>query len=269
MLPEAQASAGYLYVAEYHDNVVAILKNGTWNHVGSISNGIVGPQGSWVDASGNLYVVNLSGQNIVEYKNGAKSPTFTYDARMYNPINVTTDAEGNVYEADSDGFFLNEYPQMKNALIARCSVRHTHNPVAVAVDKQGDVFVLFIGRSGYVAEYKGGLRGCSKVKLGVALDYPTGMVLDSRNNLIIADDGADSIDIVKPPYAKISGTVGTGYYGPFDVKINKKNDRIYVTEQETDVKVVSYPGGTLLATLDSANGLGEPISAVDADNFVP
>jgi DNA-binding beta-propeller fold protein YncE len=143
----------------------------------------------------------------------------------------------------------------------------------VAVDKSGDVFVAYLANStdtGKIAEYTGGLSGCSATNLGVSLEFPGGMVLDKKSNLVICDQDADAVDIIAPPYSSVTSTLGSGYDDPFHVTVNKKNKQAYVANYAgEDVFVLSYPAGALKATLNSANGLSSPAAAVDSQNYNP
>ena len=77
--------------------------------------------------------------------------------------------------------------------------------------------VYWNGSSGKITEYSGGLSGCSGTVLGATVAFPGGMVLDKNSNLVICDQNAEAVDIIKPPYSRISGTLGSGYSDPTTV----------------------------------------------------
>ncbi|MBV9102710.1 MAG: hypothetical protein JO060_03915, partial [Candidatus Eremiobacteraeota bacterium] len=209
---------GVLYVAD-HKGAVDLLQNGRWNKVGSITNGIDSPGQEWVDASGNLYVSNS--QNVTEYAPGSSSPSFTYSGMLVAPHDVTTDVRGNVYVADAFAFFVAEYRQKSNTILASCIPGEVEIQ-SVAVDDKGDVFLAYFGpTSGHIIEYRGGLTGCQGTILGVTLDYPGGMAFDENNNLLIC--AGSSVEVVKPPYIAVSRAFGRGYQAPTSVRINKRN----------------------------------------------
>jgi hypothetical protein len=260
-----------LYVDDAGLNAVEILKNKTWSNTGSITNGINGPDGNWVDKKGNLYVANYSGPYITEYAPGGSSPSFTYTGGISDPVGVSTDTKGNVFEADYLGGYVEELPQGSNSPTNTCYPGGNVEGVAVN-SKTGDVFVDYNASSGgaKIVEYKGGLSGCSGTVLGVTLSFAGGMVLDKKLNIIVCDQLGPTVDVIKPPYSSVSGTLGSGYSDPFHVTINKKNNQAYVADYTgADVQVLKYPSGTNQATLNSANGLSSPFSAVDSLNFVP
>ena len=54
------------------------------------------------------------------------------------------------------------------------------------------------------------------------------------------------------------------------IAINGDNSQAYVTDRGAEeVDVFTYPVGSKIATLNSANGLEVPIGAVDGSNYVP
>jgi hypothetical protein len=262
-----------LYVDDGGNQTVEILKNGTWKEVRAITEGIGDIDRNWVDRNGNFYFAQFSPVEIVEYARRASSPTFTYYSEMQLPVDVTTDRAGNVYEADELTSSINEYAQQSNSVSASCG-NGAKLFLSVAVDRRGDVFVGYVDNEpygrGHIYEYSGGLTGCHATELGVALTFPGGMALDKNDDIIICDQGNNSVDIVAPPYNKVSGTLGSGYSAPSSVRLNRKNDRAYVVNgNPQDVLVVQYPNGTLIKELGADYGISEALGAVDSDNFNP
>ena len=212
-----------LYVAGYFPEKLVILKNTTYKNVGTISKGLVSPDGDFVDTSGNLYVADYDGVDVQEYKPGGKSPTFTYSAGMTDPVNVSVDARGNVYEADYDGHLVNEYSQKNDTVINSCPL--AGGAEGVAVDGNNDVFVdynLMPSGPGLIVEYKGGLAGCQQTEIHVPLDFAGGMVLDAKGKLIVCDEDAPAVDVIARPYSKITRPLGSGYMLPFHITLNRR-----------------------------------------------
>jgi hypothetical protein len=267
--PDKKKGGGDLFVDDFGTGAVEILANKTWTNTGSISSGIDGPDGNWVDKKGNLYVANYGAADITEYAKGSSSPSTTYGG-VEDPVAVTTDSKGNVYEGDFEGGYATEFAQGSSSIVAQCSPGGEVE--GVAVDKSGHVFVAYVTSSdvGQIAEYTGGLSGCSATTLGVSLEFPGGMVLDKKGNLVICDQDAEAVDIIAPPYSSVTKTLGSGYDDPFHVTINKKNKVAYVANYAgEDVFVLSYPAGSVKATLNSSNGLSSPAAAVDSANYNP
>jgi NHL repeat len=267
----AKKGGGILYVDDGGNHAVEMFNNGGWKKAGRITSGIGDVDRNWVDAQGNFYVAQFSPVQIVEYAPGGSTPLFTYDNRMQLPVDVTTDTAGNVYEADELTSSVNEYAQQTNLASASCASASAL-VLSDAVDGNGDVFVgVETGGSGRIMEYSGGLNGCHATELGVTLNFPGGMALDNSGNIVICDEGNNTVDIIPPPYDKISGTLGSGYVWPLSVRINTKNDRAYVVDEgpPSDVFILDYPSGSLIKTLTSKNGVSGAMSAVDSANFSP
>jgi hypothetical protein len=269
-------SSRVLYVDDWNLNAIEILKYRRWTNLGNNADGVDGPDGNWVDKSGNLYVANYANESITEY-NSAGNLIFTYTGGISDSIGVTTDKNGNVYEADFDypnlNGYVNEYAQQSNTVAATCSPGG--GVESVAVDKQGDVFAAYNNSSytaGYIVEYPGGLTasGCSGTVLPITLAYAGGMVFDNAGNLVVCDQGNHVVDVLAPPYSSVTSTLGSGFEDPFHVTIDRKNDLAYVADLDNEtVSVLDYPSGSLVATLGSANGLSMPAAAVDSKNYLP
>jgi hypothetical protein len=256
-----------LYVTDRDLGDVVIFANKTYREVGTITNGTFNGDGDYIDKRGNLYVADTSG-DIEEYAAGATSPTFTYTAGMSDPINVSVDRKGRVYEADYEGKVVNEYAQESNSVVESCAPGG--GAEGIAVDTSGDVFVAYNGSSGgKIAEYKGGLSGCSESVLTPSFKFVGGMVMDGKGDLVVCDQQSGVVDVIDPPYSSISGTLGSGFGTPLHVTLNKQNTLAFVTDiYDLDVDVLDYPSGKPVATLSGANGLEDPWGAVDAPNAV-
>src|SRR5580692_6778008 len=68
--------------------------------VGQIANGLVEPEGIFIDQNGRLWVANVSGGNIVVYPRGGLSPTKTLTDPVGYPVDVTVCPNGTAYVAD-------------------------------------------------------------------------------------------------------------------------------------------------------------------------
>ncbi|MGB8908807.1 MAG: hypothetical protein WCC84_08670 [Candidatus Cybelea sp.] len=250
---------------------VEILANGSWKKIGEIAKGSH-PWGDWVDKEGNLYVTGVTDGHvgIMEYKPGKTKPTFTYSTGMKAPVSISTDEQGHVYEADYQGFVI-EYAQRQHRPGNKCVLPAGDYMTGVAVNASGAVFVDYTTGlfDGGIVEYPTGLHGCHQTNLKPKLSYPYGIVVDAQGNLVVADSEVGKVYIIAPPFDKITRTWGTTFYEPVHLTIDTPNLRAFVTEIGKDVKVVGYPGGKLLTTLDSSHGLNAPYGAVDGENFVP
>jgi serine/threonine-protein kinase len=257
-----------LYVSDFDNAAVDVLKNRTYKSVGAIP--LNDPDGNFADTAGNLYVASPSGNDVTEYAPGTTSPMFTYTSGMSDPVGVSVDTRGNVYEADySPSGFVSEYAQESNAIAETCSLGGQVE--GVAIDQHQDVFVDYIssGGGGKIVEYKHGLKGCKETAIPVSLGFPGGMVLDKKGDIVVCDQNATAVDIIAPPYRSVTRTLGSDYSDPFHVTIDKDNHLAFVTDvNDAVVRVLAYPSGADVTTLGGANGLTIPSSAVHGVNAV-
>jgi hypothetical protein len=257
---------------------VAILNN-VFKPVRTITTGLTCPRGDWIDAHGTLYVADYCKPRagaVQEYPAGKSAPSFTYTGTLMgvhpclgDTINVTTDSADHVYAVDDNGnspcgAYLNvfEFPQHKNKPIAYCTPTTILSLGAgVAIDSTGDVFVSFNGPSssgGYIDEYVGGLRGCPATALGVTFTSVGGLQVDKHDNLVVADTGAGTVDIIAPPYSSITSAI-PGFSMPTNVALNKKQTELFVADHGTGVvDVLAYPSGAPITVLGASRGVTEP-----------
>lgn len=266
-----------VFVSDFGTGAVEVLnQQPLWTLLGTITAGMDGPDGITLDSKVNLYVANYAGIYINQYAKPwpSSASTFTYSSGMTDPVGVGVDSSGNVYEADYDdgggNGYVNEYAQQSNTVVNQCFVGG--NAEGVAVDSAGDVFVSYNSATtgtGKIAEYVGGLSGCSETVLGVSLGFAGGLAIDKSGNLLANDQTAPSVDIIDPPYDSVTSTCGSGYADPFHVTINKRNNKVLVADlSNADVQVLEYPSCTNLITLNSANGLSDPAAVVFSLNAV-
>lgn len=277
-----------LYIDDSGNNAADVIKYNHWTDFeGTISGGMNGVDGNWVDKPvggvRHLYVANYANSNITEYDT-AGNLVFTYSNGIADAVDVTTDKHGNVYEADFNfnvqgGGYVNEYAQQSNTLLATCSPGG--NVEGVAVDRHGNVFVAYNNLStdvGTVIEYAGGLinSGCVATVEPITFGYLGGIALDRQGNLVVCDQTGPSfsgavVDVLAPPYNAVTGTLGSGYADPFHVTIDMVGTQAYVTDlAAAAVDVLTYPGGSNVATINSTSttGVVSPTGAADEHNLV-
>lgn len=265
-----------LYVADYGVGTIVVLSNQGYSLQTRITDGISGPEADDLDTAGNLYVANAATVDITQYAPGALSPAFTYSASMIFPIDVAVDRRGHVFEADYGGFklgdlgFVNEYAQQSNIVLRSCPTRGRTE--GIAIDAAGDVFVSYnTARSGgKFVEYKGGLAGCKPTHLHVLAYGAGGIALDKDSNLIVVDQVAGRVKVFPPPYRHDQRRLGSGYYDPFHVRINRRNGLVFVSDAgNATVYVINYATGRILEKLNYFNaGFTIPFDAVDGPNAV-
>ena len=260
--PAAYTAPRALYVLDYATGVVDVLKNKTYQEIGSISDGGT-PWDVNLDRSGNVYIANNAGR-VDEFPPNSSTPSFTYTAGMSLPFSVTVDDHGDVFEVDNST--VNEYYQGVNKVLYTCSI--SPFPTGIAVDSNNDVFVGVGGGSDQIFEFVGGLRGCNATVLGVSI-YASGMAVDKAGNLVVC--GSGTVDVIAPPYTGVTRTIGSGWVSPWTVAISRDNKYAFVTDinhSRQVVQVVNYQTGANVTTLGGGNGLVQPLAAVDGPNAV-
>ena len=206
-------SNGNLYVADYGNNRVQVLKAGVWSSFGSNGSGngsFLGPVGIAVDAGGNIYVTD-SGNHRVQVFNssyvlqGSPWTGFTY------PMGIALDGSGNAYVADYGG---TNFPGTDQVQKWTTGGTHSFNwgtqgtgnkqfehPYGVAVGPCGNVFVSdtineniqeFDTSGNYLGQL-GAVNNTASV-----FNQIGGFAFDGSNNLYTVESISDRIQKFSP-----------------------------------------------------------------------
>jgi streptogramin lyase len=267
----AAATPARRAAADPHIGELAVSDNGAivnlidprYNRFRTFATGLPFADGMSIDRKGNLYV---AGDNVVQEFTGVApqftgalpKPTTTYSRGLANAVDVTTDDAGDVFVSDNGGRSITEFAPGSNTIVHQCPLGGSG--AGTVVDSQGAVFVAFNnGATGFgqIAEYHTGLAGCNATILPPQVEMAGGLQIDRNGDLVIVDENAAVVDIIAPPYAAITSTIG-GFVGPFWIALSRDNAEIFVTDPGAqEVFVDSYPAGTPIAVLGTANGLDE------------
>jgi sugar lactone lactonase YvrE len=230
-------------VTTFAGSIIGGYGNGTGT--GALFNN---PIGIALDAQGNIYVsdsfnnrirkitkagvvTTLAGNGTAGYANGAAA-----SAQFYGPQGLAVDAQGNVFVAD---FGNNVIRKISTAGIvstvagntttgyvdgAGATVAEFNGPAAVAVDKQGNLYVADfnnnmirkITSAGVVSTVAGTttagyVNATNNATTGVyaLFNNPNGIVLDATGNMYVSDIGNNAIREITP-----AGAVTTIAGGP-------------------------------------------------------
>ncbi len=238
--------------AGYGEDVVL---NNAGQQTAIIKNRLTGPDGNWFDSKGDLYVADFDNSWVAEYNPGQTGAAFIYSAGISNgAVVATTDSNLNVYAGSYSGGTVTEYAHRVNAVKFQCSPGG--NVDGIAVDSSGDVFVSYNTSGGKLAEYKGGLSGCTKTALTPTLSFAGGLILDKNGNLLACDQTSSAIRVIPPPYTTITKSL-SGFSDPFRIALNTQQNLLFVADPGYYyVWVKYYPSGNSYATYSFYEPLG-------------
>jgi streptogramin lyase len=99
MAPAANTKHPWIYVSGFITNNVLIYDLALFGvpQIGSITTGISGPRGLFLDTAGTLYVTNTSGGTVTLYPAGATAPSLTLSQGLSQPVYAAADGQGNVW----------------------------------------------------------------------------------------------------------------------------------------------------------------------------
>jgi hypothetical protein len=253
MSPEAAAATQLLYVADQVQQAVYIFPQTGTNHapIGKITNGILGPDGLFVDRANKLYVCNFGGGTVTVYPKGKVTPSLTLTSAG-SAKDVVVGVDGTVYvsnwDSGTNGTVL-EYP--KGHTTPSKTININGGPEGIALDSHNNLYVAYNDNSandGEVLKFKHG--STTGTNLGIHVGYVGGETVDSKNNLVLDDQNLPGVDIFPPGAIHPSKQI-KGFQLADDIALNHANNRLYVTNPNTPVSEVTYPAGVLVNTINN------------------
>lgn len=204
------------------------------------------PYGVVTDAQGNVYVADTANQRIRKITPDGVVTTFAGSAQGYldgqgtaaefgTPFGIAIDAQGNLYVADSGNELIRKItPSGDVTTLAGTqgtygevdgtgSAALFFNPIGIAVDGQGNVFVADFGGStirkitptGVVTTIAGtaGVAGnADGTGTAAQFNQPAGLAIDAAGNLYVADSGNNTIRKITPD-GVVTTLAGSGTAG--------------------------------------------------------
>jgi streptogramin lyase len=338
----ADLNSGLVYVADSGNHLIRkitsagvvttpagqVVSSGTNNGTGGTVRFNM-PTGAALDVNGNMYISDYGNQvvrkispaGVVTSLAGMAGVTGTNNgtgtaARFNGPAGVAVDGSGNVYVAEYKNHAIRKITPggMVTTLAGRPGTYGTNNgtgtaarftnPIGVAVDTSGTVYVGDLGNSAIrkitplgVVTTLAGLVGTSGTNDGVGVaarfNQPEGVAVDGSNYVYVADAGNNCIRKVAPDgtvttLAGLSGTSGSDdgtnstarFYSPFGIAVDSEGNLFIgdtgnqVIRKITPDGVVTTIGGQV-GTSGSADGSGSMARfnsvagvAVDSNGFV-
>ncbi len=254
----AQAATGkqLLYVADQFGQTVYVYPQGVTNPkpIGAITQGVSAPDGLFVDHDGALYVCNFGAGTVTVFPKGSISPSKTLTGAGVAPIDVVVGRDGTVYVADfNEGQNGHVYEYAGGSTTPTTTIDLAGYPEGLALDHHNNLYVAYQSTVGTVLRFTPGSTTGTDLHLDVAL--VGGAAIDANDDLLVVDQSnpAPHVDVFPLRIAARPRQIG-GFALAFDVALNARNDRMYVTEAENPAAVyeVSYPAGTIVQRITNS-----------------
>jgi streptogramin lyase len=237
-----------VYVSD--NSQVLIYDSATQTQIGTISQGIGGPTGEDVDASGNLYVANSNDGNGVEFLAGQSSPANTFSSPGNNPWDITKCPDGTVYVAPLGSQDVAIYANGSSSPTGTIANSDSGGNFAVHCDPSANVYVLYYSDqygAARVKEYGPGGAGKGTL-LGPSGGSRSSMTIDQAADVVFANDTTNGIEFWAQggtqPYKVLTTFEGIGILQY--VKFDASEALLWVQ--------VSQGGGTYAYGIDPGNG---------------
>ncbi|HEX3671559.1 MAG TPA: NHL repeat-containing protein, partial [Candidatus Cybelea sp.] len=210
--PVPHGGHNYVYVADAFADTVWIFPAGGLNPnpVGEITQGIKGPQGIAVDATGNLYVSNSSAAppSVTIYPPGSTSPSLTLTQGLTVPAAVAVDSKGNVWVSNEMGSFQGSVVEFPAGKTSPSTIIGGLNPYGVAVDSQDNLYVENYNTSAaFVSVYPPGATKPSKEFGASDLIEPLGIAVGPTGDVYVCDFQYNNVYIYRAKSHKLLKTV--------------------------------------------------------------
>jgi len=196
-----------------------------------------------VDGAGNLYIVDRNNNRIRKVDTSGTISTFAGNgisdfsgdggpatsAALFLPIGVAVDGAGNVYIADGGSNGLRKVDtsgKINSVPVISSFLSRIASPGGLTVDSAGNVYVSDLNgsaiykldKAGVLTTVAGGAFGFSGdggPATKAALNFPSGVALDSAGNLYFADKGNNRVRKVdtKGIISTFAGTGTAGFSG--------------------------------------------------------
>lgn len=219
------------------------------------------PEGLFVDSSKDLWVADFGGRNVLGFREGSLFPFFELGdpsgypnavcSKAYSPtfyvVNLESKSGGNGQTID---VYANESKKPTSVLTDPNSA----NLLFCAVNGKGDLFVTMrnTSGSGEIDEFP---QGQTTPKVVIKdLAYPSGIVFDDHDYMVVSDTYASTIRIYAPPYGK--GPKDSFSYDGLIMQIAFEADSAHLwgaDQQRAIAQEFSYPGGVLENQTQSEN----------------
>jgi hypothetical protein len=256
---DAKSPAAKVYVSDNSANAVYIYKaKSPTAPIGTITKGLNSPLGNFVDGSGNLYVANFGGNSVTVYPPGETAPSKTYTSGLSEPIGVAVGSDGTIYVSE---FVTNEVVEFYKGKTKPSLTLSVHEPEGVALDSSNNLYVSYINNSGSGSVIKFKPKAKTGTDLGISVQVAGDVKLDKKNDVILEDQDAKTVNFYKPGATSPYDTIAVGA-DAYKLALNSAETSVYVATVNPEVDVYGIRSGTLTGAITSGlqSALGVSLS---------
>jgi hypothetical protein len=244
---EAMTPEAIVYVTDDVANAVYIYKAKLPTApIGTITKGLSEPLGNFVDAGGNLYVANIGTNSVTVYPPGKTAPSKTYTSGLTGPIGVAVGSDGTIYVSEFESNEVVEYYKGKTTPSLTLSV---NEPEGVALDASNNLYVSYNGGSGgAVLKFKP--KAKTGTDLGISVEFTGDVKLNKKNDIILEDQIAQTVNFYKPGATSPYQTIAVGA-DAYKLALNSYETSVYVATVNPAVNIYGFATGKLTGSITS------------------
>jgi hypothetical protein len=273
------AQTHLLYMSSWGTASVVDVLTMNGEQVGQIANGLVEPQGLFVDAKGSLWVANTS--NVLVYPRGGLSPSKTLTDSVGYPIDVTVCPDGTAYAADlydnsnSNHASIQVYAHGSTTPTGNLDYATDFRNPFLTCDAAGNVFVALLtgeySGDGAVVEFPRGKQKGAK-DLGIVLKSPGGIKPDNAGNLLVTDLIGHTITEYTENGSPTGQSISTGT-ATEGIAVSR-DGRIVLGATDTTAEGPvgiswAFPSGKQLRVYTCCSRIGPPLEVNEGVAFYP
>jgi hypothetical protein len=262
----AGAAKGNVAVAQFGaSSVLWFPKNNRKNQPPRTCQPASSTNGIAVDKHRNLWVPNGRAYTTTEYAPNCGAALMTIADPTGEPADITFDSKGDVYImnlSDTSGPPTVGVYDPSGTQIGTLGDASFEVPMGIGTDSHDNVYVSNLQKNniGNVVEFASGQMPGKA--LSVSLGLPGKPVFDSKDNMILSDWEALTLDVFAPPYdgqPTTSPIKGSSIWCP----LGSAQKRILCGDADNgSVDVYAYPGGKYLYSYTSGLSATELVTGV-------
>jgi len=269
-----------VYISDYLSfpagDVNVFTRNGL--QVGQITNGMVSPEGLFVDKKRNLWVANIT--DVLVFARGSLSPSQTLTDPIGPPVDVTVCPDGTVYVADlydlsnTDHASIQVYAPGHTSPTGNLSYAQDFRSPALTCDAAGNVFVSVLVRqslpnAGVVVEFPAVKQAAVK-DLGIVFQDVYGIKPDNAGNLLVSDFVAQTITEYTEAGVATGVQIATGKAQIFGLAVSRDGKYVLGADIDSSTGILwSFPQGKVKKVYTCCTRIGFPMQSVHGVAFDP